>query len=71
MPDSTSAKCALSVNSKQLELIKASLLDVTQSHALKLQFIKDELDSGRYTIDSECIAHKLLEYTKIKIPEMA
>ena len=58
-------------NTKPLDTLKASLLDITQSHALKIQFIKNELESGRYTIDSERIAHKLLEYTKIKIPEIA
>ena len=70
MPDISNTECALNSSTKQLDLLKASLLDVTQSHALKLQFIKDELESGRYTIDSKCIAHKLLEHTKIKIPEM-
>ena len=54
-----------------LEDLKSTLLDITQSYDHKLKFIKDELESGRYTINHDQIAHQLLAHTKIKIPEIA
>ena len=59
------------MHNKSLEDLKTTLLDITQSHDHKLQFIKNELKSGRYTINHDQIANQLLEHTRIKVPEIA
>ena len=49
---------------KQLEELKALIFSTPETNQTKIEFIKEELSSGRYQIHSDNIAAKLTEYTK-------
>jgi negative regulator of flagellin synthesis FlgM len=48
---------------QQLEALKAHIFNASESNQAKLAFIKEELSAGRYEMNSERIALKLLEHT--------
>ena len=51
-------------NTTQIEELKTSILNAVDSNEAKIQFIKQELDAGRYEINAEQIAEKMLEPVK-------
>ena len=53
---------------KQVAELKAIIFDTPISNDTKIQFIKEELATGRYAIHSEHIADKLLEQHVIPEP---
>lgn len=71
MPHILNAECLLNTNTKSLEDLKSTLFESTKSQANKLQFIKNEIESGCYLINNELVAEKLLEHARIKVAEIA
>lgn len=53
---------------KQVAELKAIIFDTPISNDTKIQFIKEELATGRYVIHTEHIADKLLEQHVIPEP---
>lgn len=49
--------------SKHVEALKAAIFRVAEDRSTKIQFIKEELAAGRYQVQSEQIAERLLEYS--------
>lgn len=55
-----------------MQTIRALLFDAPDTNLAKIQFFKEELTAGRYEIDSQRIAEKILEFTTTqKVPETA
>lgn len=48
---------------KQMEALKAMIFNASDLNETRLQFIKDEIETGRYQIQSSKIAEKLTEHT--------
>jgi len=57
-------------SSKQIATLIASILHETVPSDVRLQIIKEELDTGRYTINSAHIASKLLEFSSVHDDDM-
>lgn len=51
---------------EQMAALKATIFNSQESHAMKIEFIKEELLTGRYQIHGQRIAMGLLEYAQIK-----
>lgn len=49
----------------QLARLKALIFDTPEAEHIKIQLIKDELENGRYEINANHIAAKLLEYARV------
>ena len=47
---------------KQMAALKAIIFNTPETNHIKIQFIKEELSTGRYQIHSHHIAAKLLEF---------
>lgn len=45
--------------------LKAIVFDTPEAEKIKIQMIKDELSTGRYQINSQYIADKLMEFSPI------
>lgn len=57
---------------KQIEALKQAILDAPDTNQAKINFIKNEITSGRYIINSDQIANKLVEDKQlIEQPEIA
>ena len=48
--------------SHQMETLKKSLFNTSLTYEAKLELLKEELSSGRYEIQSQSLANKLLEH---------
>lgn len=48
--------------SHQMETLKKSLFNTPLTNEAKLELLKEELSSGRYEIQSQSVANKLLEH---------
>lgn len=57
--------------SQQIEKLKENIFSGQENDGARIQFIKDEIASGRYQIYEEQIASKLIESAKVKQPELA
>lgn len=51
---------SLSSDSKQLQALKASLADAPEINQARVDFFKNEIESGRYEINSRSIARNML-----------
>ena len=57
---------------KRLDALKQALFKTPETNDAKIEFIKAELKSGRYEINADRIAEKLIEqYEKTESPETA
>lgn len=58
---------------KQLETLKRLIFNSTESKQAHIEFIKEEVATGKYQIYSEKIAAKLMEHAQeeMEYPEMA
>ena len=45
-----------------IDTLMLSILQSLETQTLKIEFIKEEISSNRYTINSACIAAHFLEY---------
>lgn len=54
-----------------IDELKVSITKVLDSNDAKIQFIKKEIDEGRYEINAEQIADKLLAYANTQTPAEA
>lgn len=52
-------------SAQQLEALKAHIFNTNESNQARIQFIKEELAAGRYEINSQRIATRLLEHAVI------
>jgi anti-sigma28 factor (negative regulator of flagellin synthesis) len=52
-----------------LETLKALIYKTQESNQLKIEFIKEELQSGKYETQSDQIARKLMEYSLVSTEE--
>ncbi|MDP3560833.1 MAG: flagellar biosynthesis anti-sigma factor FlgM [Legionellaceae bacterium] len=56
---------------KQLTTLIASILHENEPNNVKIQIIKEEIEAGRYQINNQHIANKLMEYVPVVEEEMA
>ena len=57
---------------KHIEALKQAIFDAPNTNQAKIDFIKNEITSGRYVINSDQIANKLMEDKQlIEQPEIA
>ena len=62
----------LTDTAKQIEALKAIIFNTPETNQTKIEFIKEELSTGKYQIHSDHIASKLTEYAQsLKQPEVA
>ncbi|MDP3705888.1 MAG: flagellar biosynthesis anti-sigma factor FlgM [Legionellaceae bacterium] len=57
--------------SKQMATLMASILHESEPNHVKIQIIQEEIESGRYQINAQHIASKLLEFAPIQEEVMA
>ncbi|KTD21611.1 negative regulator of flagellin synthesis FlgM [Legionella londiniensis] len=76
-PDSTAVPKELltSLNfedsARQLDELKATIFNAPELNLNKIKFLKEEIANGRYRIQSDKIAEKLIEFQLVSQPEPA
>lgn len=58
------------LSQQQVARLMASVLHETSQNETKIRFIKELLHEQRYPINPKIIAHKMLEFTNVPLPEL-